>query len=153
MVRRLLPALIALAVALPPAAGATADQIVDVYEDVPTPWTLVDPCTGTALHGVGTESGIARVTELGDRGEHVRVNADGVVDLYDDDDELIGTWRYALMLVDQIPPDEQGVFVARAAGQLEYTNGGASFVTLRLQFVFEKGGSPKRVVDSGACVA
>ena len=152
MGRRLVLALIGLAFALPPAAGAAADQIVDRYEDVATPWALVDPCSGEALHGLGTESGIARVTELGDRGEHVRVNADGVVDLYDNDGDLVGTWTYALKLVDQIPPDEQGVLVARAAGQLEYTNGGTSFVTLRLQFVFEKGGSPKRAVESGTCV-
>ncbi|HET9242325.1 MAG TPA: hypothetical protein VFN99_02710 [Gaiella sp.] len=149
---RLVLALLVLAVALPPAAGATADQIIDVYEDVPTPWAFVDPCEGDALHGLGTESGIARVTELGDRGEHVRVNAGGVVDLHNDDGELVGTWTYTLKLVNQIPPDEQGALIGRVAGPLEYTDGSTAFVTLRLQFVFAKGGSPKRAVESSACV-
>jgi hypothetical protein len=149
---RLVLALIALAVALPTAALAMAEQIVDVYEDVPTPWAFTDPCTGQDLHGLGTESGIARVTELGDLGEHVRVRADGVVDLFDDDGGFVGTWSYSLHLDNQIPPDEQGALIGRAAGRLEYADGSVAFVTLRFHVVFEKGGSPKRALESSACV-
>jgi hypothetical protein len=63
------------------AVGADAEQIVETVTDEPAPWDFDDPCTGDVVHGDGLESGVVRITELGDRGHHLRVNVRGVVDL------------------------------------------------------------------------
>lgn len=151
--RRLLILLLAMSAALPPAALADTLQIVHEYVDEPVPWAFIDPCSGVAVEGIGTESGIVRVTELGELGEHVRVRADGVVDLFATDGTFVGTWTYAFTAENQIPPEEQGALIGRVAGRLEYADGSDAFITERFLVVFEKGNSPKRVMESSACIA
>jgi hypothetical protein len=81
------------AAAVPAAAvGADAEQIVITLVDEPAPWDFDDPCTGDAVHGIGLESGVVRITELGDQGHHERVNVRGVAELSDSDDNFVGTW-------------------------------------------------------------
>jgi hypothetical protein len=142
----------AAAALLAPAAMAGADQVVDRYEHVATPWSFVDPCTGTEVAGIGTESGVARAT-FPAGSEHVRVSAEGVVDLYDGTRGFVGTWTYSLHLSSQIPPDEQGALSGHASGPLAYANGHVAVVAMHLHTVFAKGGAPKHGFDRSACKA
>jgi hypothetical protein len=148
---RIVVALLAVAAVLAPAGLSAPEQVVDAYADRPTPWSFVDPCTDEEVAGLGTESGIARVTLLGDKGEHVRVSGDGVVDLFDGDGAFVGTWSYGFHLTDQIPPDRQGAVSGRASGPLRYADGSVAQVTLRFHYVFAKGNTPKHVFDGGTC--
>ena len=150
---RFVVALLAVAAVLAPAAPGAAEQVVDAYADRPAPWSFVDPCTGAEVGGLGVESGIARATLLGEKGEHVRVSGDGTVDLFDGGAGFAGTWSYSFQLTSQIPPDEQGTLSGRASGPLRYADGSVAQVTLRFHYVFAKGGLPKRVFEGGACRA
>ncbi len=151
--RRILITVLALgALALPAAAlAAGAQQIVERYVDVPTLWELDDPCNGTALHGEGPESGVLRVTELGDKGYHLRASANGAVDLYDDNDDFVGTWTYVTNFQDQYPPDGQGAAKGLAVGPLQYEDGHIAIIQIHLHAVFEKGDIVKREFFKAVC--
>jgi hypothetical protein len=145
-------ALSLVALVVPAAAvGADAEQIVDTVTDEPAPWDFDDPCTGDAVHGDGLESGVVRITELGDRGHHLRVNVRGVVDLYDSDGNFVGTWTYQLRVGDQFPPDGQGAVLTIAVGPLEYADGHTAIVQVQEHRVFDKGDIPKREFFKATC--
>jgi hypothetical protein len=133
------------------AEATGAEQIVDRWQNQPVDWELVDPCTGTDLHGTGTESGIARVTDLGANGHHVRVQANGTVDLYDVGGSFVGTWTYQVNFGDQFPPDAQGAVHFLAIGPLQYADGKASNILIQLHAVFGKGDTLKRRFEKGTC--
>jgi len=133
------------------AVGADAEQIVETVTDEPAPWDFDDPCTGDAVHGDGLESGVVRITELGDRGHHLRLNVRGVVDLYDSDDNFVGTWTYQLRVGDQFPPDGQGAFLIIAVGPLEYADGHTAIVQVQEHRVFDKGDTLKREFLKATC--
>jgi hypothetical protein len=150
--RQLLVTMLALgALILPAAALAGAEQFVDTWEDAPTPWALVDPCTGEDLSGVGTESGVARATFPDAGVEHVRVRASGTVDLYDGGGAFVGTWTYHVNLESQVPPDRQGIVHALAVGPLQYADGSAAMVQVQFLLVFEKGETVKRAFQRSTC--
>ena len=133
------------------AVGAGAEQIVITLVDEPSPWDFDDPCTGEAVHGIGAESGVVRITELGDRGHHVRANVRGVADLYDSDDNFVGTWTYQLRFGDQFPPDGQGAVHLVASGPLKYADGHTAIVHVHGHTVFEKGDTIKREFFKATC--
>jgi hypothetical protein len=135
----------------PAAAGAAAEQFVVKLVDEPAPWEFDDPCTGEAVHGVGLESGVVRFTDLGDRGRHVRVNVSGVANLYDDEDNFVGTWTYRLRFRDQFPPDEQGAVLLLAVGPLEYADGSTRIIQVLEHEVFGKGDILKREFFKTTC--
>jgi hypothetical protein len=139
------------ALVLPGFALAAAEQVVDTWHDAPTPWALLDPCSGENLHGVGTESGVARATYLDAGGEHVRVRATGTVDLFDEADHLIGTWSYGLTYDNQIPPAGQGAEHGLVVGPLRYVDGSTKVINLRFHLVFEKGSVVKRAFTKSTC--
>jgi hypothetical protein len=133
------------------AVGASAEQIVITLVDEPAPWEFDDPCTGDAVHGVGLESGVIRITELGDQGHHDRVNVRGVADLYDSDENLVGTWTYRLRFGDQFLPDGQGAVLLIAVGPLEYVDGHTAIVQVHEHAVFDKGDITKREFFKSTC--
>ena len=135
----------------PAAFGAGAEQIVIRLVDEPAPWDFVDPCTGDAVHGVGFESGVVRITDLGERGHHDRVNVRGVADLYDSEENFVGTWTYRLRFGDQFPPDEQGAVHLVAVGPLEYADGHTAIVLVHEHEVFGKGDILKREFVKATC--
>lgn len=139
------------ALVLPAAALAGAEQIVDTWEDAPTPWVLLDPCTGIELQGVGTESGIARATFPPAGVEHVRVQARGTVDLYGGDGAFAGTWTYSINFESQVPPDRQGIVHALGVGPMQYADGRTAIVQAQFLLVFEKGEIVKRAFERSAC--
>ncbi len=151
--RRIVVAVLAVgALVLPAAAvGAGAEQIVITFVDEPATWEFDDPCTGNAVHGVATESGVVRITELGDQGYHVRVKVEGTVDLYDDEENFVGTWTYHLSFGDQFPPDGQGAVLLLAVGPLEYADGHTAIVQVHEHAVFEKGDTLKREFFKATC--
>jgi hypothetical protein len=133
------------------AVGAGAEQIVITLVDEPAPWEFDDPCTGDAVQGVGLESGVVRITELGDRGHHVRVDVRGVADLADSDGNFVGTWTYRLRFGDQFPPDGQGAVLNIAVGPLEYADGHTAIVQVHEHAVFDKGDITKREFFKATC--
>jgi hypothetical protein len=133
------------------AVGAGAEQIVIRLVDEPAEWEFDDPCTGEAVHGVGLESGVVRITELGDQGHHVRAALRGVADLYDSQDNLVGTWTYRLRGGTQFPPDGQGADFFVAVGSLDYADGDTAIVQVHEQQVFEKGDILKREFFKATC--
>lgn len=133
------------------AVGASAEQIVITLIDEPAPWDFDDPCTGDAVHGIGLESGVVRITELGDQGHHVRVDVRGVADLYDSDENFVGTWTYRLRFGDQFPPDGQGAVLHIAVGPLEYADGHTAIVQVHEHAVFDKGDITKREFFKATC--
>lgn len=148
----LMVAAVAFASAIAPtAAGAPAEQFVVEFVDEPAPWEFDNPCTGEAIHGVGLESGVVRFTDLGDRGRHLRINVSGVADLYDDEDNLVGTWTYRLRFRDEFPPDEQGAVLLLAVGPLEYEDGSTRIVQVLEHEVFGKGDVLKREFFKATC--
>jgi hypothetical protein len=92
-----------------------------------------------AFHGIGHENGVVRVTDLGDQGFHVRVKVHGVAELFDDEDNLVGTWTYHLVFTDQIPPDGQGAVHFTASGPIEYLDGRSAILHVSHHHVFDKG--------------
>ena len=135
-----------------PSAAAQADQIVVTLVDEPAPWEFEDPCTGVEVHGVGIENGTLRVTDLGDQGIHVRVRVSGTAELFDSDDNLVGTWTYRLVFTDQIPPDGQGAVHFTASGPVTYVGGRTAILHVFHHHVFDKGDVekfPER--DTAAC--
>jgi hypothetical protein len=146
-------AVVAAALILVPAAavGAGAEQIVITLVDEPAPWEFDDPCTGDHVHGVGLESGVVRITELGDQGHHLRVDVRGVADLYDSDENFVGTWTYRLRFGDQFPPDGQGAVLNIAVGPLEYADGHTAIVQVHEHAVFDKGDIRKREFFKATC--
>jgi hypothetical protein len=150
--RRFLVTMLALgALVLPATALAGAEQFVDTWRVAPTPWALVDPCTGEDLSGVGTETGVARVTFPDAGVEHVRVQARGTVDLYDGTGAFVGTWTYHVNLESQVPPARQGIVHALAVGPLRYADGRAAIVQVQFLLVFEKGEIVKRAFQRSTC--
>ena len=140
------------AVVAPAALGAPAEQVVNEFVDEPFPWEFEEPCTGEVVHGTGFETGIARFTDLGEQGHHERVDTTGVADLYDENDEFVGTWTYRLGFRDQFPPDAQGSVIGWAVGPIEYADGDTAI--LRLLFdrkVFGKGDVIKREFTKATC--
>lgn len=133
------------------AATAGAEQSVIPIVNEPALVELDDPCTGVALHGIGRENGVVRITELGDQGYHQRVDVRGVVDLYDDEDDFVGTWIYGLSFGDQFPPDGQGAVHFIVIGPLEYADGHSAIVQIHLHAVFEKGEEVKREFGKATC--
>jgi hypothetical protein len=123
----------------PTVIDAAAQQIVFELVDEEAPWEFDDPCTGIAVHGVGIENGIVRITELGDKGHHVRVAVTGVADLYDDEDNLVGTWTYRLRFTDQVPPGGQGAVHMTASGPVAFATGGNAILHVFHRHVFAKG--------------
>ena len=153
----LAPAVVAAALSLAAAAvpaaaaGGDAEQIVITLVDEPAPWDFDDPCTGDAVHGIGLESGVVRITELGDQGHHERVNVRGVAELSDSDDNFVGTWTYHLRFGDQFPPDGQGAALLIAVGPLEYADGHTAIVQVHEHAVFDKGDISKREFFKATC--
>ncbi len=139
------------ALSAPAAIGAGAEQIVITLVDEPAPWEFDDPCTGDAVHGVGVESGVVRITDLGDRGHHVQVDVRGVADLYDSEENFVGIWTYRLRFEDQSPPDGQGAVLLLAAGPLEYADGHTAFVQVHEHEMFGKGDILKREFFRATC--
>jgi hypothetical protein len=133
------------------AVGADAEQIVITLVDEEAPGDFDDPCTGDAVHGVGLESGVVRITELGDQGHHLRVNVRGVADLSDSDGNFVGTWTYHLRVGDQFPPDGQGATHLIAVGPLEYADGHTAIVHVHEHAVFDKGDITKREFFKATC--
>ena len=138
-----------------PAAAAKAEQTVVTLVDEPAPWEFVDPCTGMAVHGVGIENGLVRTTVLGehgDQGVHVRARVSGAADLFDSDDNLVGTWTYRLVFTDQIPPDGQGAVHFTASGPVTYVDGRTAILHVSHHHVFDKGDVEKFPArDTAAC--
>ena len=151
-VRRIALAVLAVAVlAIPATAIAAAEQILIPILNEPSPWEFDDPCTGVAVHGLGVENGFVKITELGDQGHHVHVRVDGRVDLFDDEDDFVGTWTYRIRFGDQFPPGGQGAVSFQAVGPLEYADGSTAVVTLHEHQVFEKGDLEKREFFKATC--
>jgi hypothetical protein len=149
---RLLVTMLAFAaLVVPSAALAGAEQFLDTWDNAPTPWALVDPCTGVDLSGVGTESGVARATFPDAGVEHVRVQARGTVDLYDGKGAFVGTWTYHVNLESQVPPARQGIVHALAVGPLRYADESAAIVQVQFLLVFEKGEIVKRAFQRSTC--
>jgi hypothetical protein len=140
------------ALALPAAVAAPAEQIVITLVDEPAFLEFDDPCTGQSVHGVGFESGVVRITELGDQGHHQRDTVRGEADLYDSDDNFVGTWTYRLRFRDQFPPDAQGAVHLIAVGPLEYADGHTTIVRVLFEHtVFGKGDVLKREFSNATC--
>jgi hypothetical protein len=136
------------ALVAPAPVAARAEQIVITLVDEPAPWEFKDPCTGEAVHGLGLESGVARITDLGEQGHHVRVNVHGVADLYDSDENFVGMWTYRLRFRDQYA---QGAVLLLAAGPLEYADGHTAIVKVLEHEVFGKGDVLKREFLKATC--
>ena len=137
-----------------PASAAKVEQFVFTLVDERAPWEFDDPCTGVAVHGVGIENGIVRITDLGDQGTHVRVKVSGTADLFDSDDNLVGTWTSSRLLVftDQIPPDGQGAVHFTASGPVTYVDGRTAVLHVFHHHVFDKGDVEKFPArDTAAC--
>jgi hypothetical protein len=134
-------AVLALAVLAAPTAavGAGAEQIVITLVDEPAPWEFEDPCRGGLVQGLALENGIVRITELGDRGHHVRLHVEGVVDLVDGEGDPVGTWTYSLVFTDEFPPDGQGAVHMTASGPIAYADGGSAILHVAHHHVFAKG--------------
>ena len=127
-------------VAAPAALGAPAEQIVVAIENEPVVIEdFEDPCTGQILHGEGVQSGIVRITDLGEQGHHIRVDVSGAVDFYDADGNFVGTWTFRSRVGDQVPPDHQGTFLAVDIGPMEYADGTTAIFLVHQHEVFEKG--------------
>lgn len=139
------------ALSAPAAVGAGAEQFVITLVNQPAPWEFDDPCTGDALHGVGFESGVVRFTDLGDQGHHQRDTVRGVADLYDSEDNFVGTWTYHLQFRDQFPPDGQGAVLLLAVGPLEYADGHTAIVKVLEHEVFGQGDTLKREIFKTTC--
>lgn len=140
------------ALTAPAAIGARAEQFVIPLVDFPAPLEFDDPCTGEAVHGVGFESGVVRFTDLGDQGHHQRDTTRGVADLYDSEDNFVGTWTYRLRFRDQFPPDAQGAVLLIAVGPLEYADGHTAIVRVLFEHtVFSKGDILKREFSNATC--
>ncbi len=120
-------------------AAAKAEQVVFTLVDEQAPWEFDDPCTGVAVHGIGIENGIVRLTDLGDKGHHVRVQVTGTAALLDSDENLVGTWTYRVVFTDQLPPDGQGAVHATASGPLTYVGGRTAILHVSHHHVFDKG--------------
>jgi hypothetical protein len=145
-------ALILAGLVVPVAAlGVGAEQIVITLVDEEAPWEFDDPCTGDAVHGVGLETGVVRITELGDQGHHERVNVRGVAELFDSDGNFVGTWTYRLRIGDQFPPDGQGAALFIAVGPFEYADGHTATVQVQEHAVFDKGDIRKREFFKATC--
>jgi hypothetical protein len=151
--RTSLLAVLAVAVLAYPAAavGGGAEQIVITLVDEPAPWEFDDPCTGTSVHGIATENGLVRITELGAQGHHVRADVRGTVDLFDEGDDFVGTWTYRLRFGDQFPPDGQGAILLLAVGPLQYADGHTAIVQVHEHEVFGKGDILKREFFKATC--
>ena len=135
-----------------PAAAAKAEQTVVTFVDERAPWEFEDPCTGVLVHGVGIENGVARITDLGDQGVHVRVKVSGTADLFDSDGNLVGTWTYRLIFTDQVPPDGQGAVHFTASGPVTYVGGRTAILHVFHHHVFDKGDVEKFPArDTAAC--
>ena len=136
----------------PTAVGARAQQFVIHLVNEPAELEFDDPCTGEAVHGVGFETGVVRFTDLGDQGHHQRVTVRGVADLYDTEENFVGTWTYRLRFRDQFPPDGQGAVLLIAVGPLEYADGHTAIVRVLFEHtVFGKGDILKREFSKAAC--
>ena len=133
-------------------AAAAAEQIVFTLVDEPAPWEFDDPCTGIAVHGTGIENGIVRFTDLGDQGNHARVKVSGTADLFDSDENLVGTWTYRLVFTDQVPPDGQGAVHFTASGPVTYVGGRTAILHVFHHHVFDKGDVEKFPArDTASC--
>ncbi len=136
----------------PTVVDAAAQQIVFQLVDEEAPWEFVDPCTGIAVHGLGIENGTVRITDLGAKGYHLRLAVTGVADLYDDEDNLVGTWTYRLRFLDQYPPGGQGAVHMSASGPVVYETGESAILHVFHQHVFSKGDVEKFPArDTAAC--
>jgi hypothetical protein len=140
------------ALVAPAAFAAPAEQFVITLVDEPADLEFDDSCTGEAVHGVGFESGVVRFTDLGDQGHHQRDTVRGVADLYDSEDNFVGTWTYRLQFRDQFPPDGQGAVLLIAVGPLEYADGHTAIVRVLFEHtVFGKGDILKRQFSKASC--
>lgn len=136
----------------PAVVAAPAEQIVIRLVDEPAELEFEDPCTGESVHGVGFESGVIRITDLGDQGHHQRVTVRGVADLFDSEDNFVGTWTYRLQFRDQFPPDGQGAVLLIAVGPLEYADGHTAIVQVIFEHqVFGKGDVLKHEFSKATC--
>jgi hypothetical protein len=150
--RPALIAIVALAALIAPAnARGAAEQIVIDVVDEPVTFEFPDPCRGGTLDAEGTESGIIRITDLGDQGHHVRVDVRGTVDLFDDAGAFVGTWTYRLRFRDQFPPDAQGAVMQISVGPLQYADGTRAIVQGHEHEVFAKGDILKREFFKTVC--
>ena len=62
-----------------------------------------------------------------------------MADLFDSDDNLVGTWTYRLAFTDQIPPDGQGATHFTASGPVTYVDGHTAILHVTHHQVFDKG--------------
>ena len=139
-------------VAAPAALGAPAEQIVEVIENEPVVIEdFEDPCTGQILQGEGVQNGIIRITDLGDQGQHVRLDLSGEVDFFDAEGNFVGTWSFRTRVGDQLPPEGQGTFRAVDVGPMEYADGTTARFLVVLVHVFEKGDVKKLEIFKTTC--
>ena len=88
----------------------------------------------------------------GDQGVHVRARVSGTADLFDSDDNLVGTWTYRLAFTDQIPPDGQGATHFTTSGPVTCVDGRTAILHVFHHHVFDKGDVEKFPArDTAAC--
>jgi hypothetical protein len=150
----LLVATISMGLVVAPAVGAPgAEQLVITLEDDPVVIEdFPDPCTGQILQGEGVQNGTIRITELGERGHHVRLDVSGEVDFFDAEGTFVGTWSFETRLRDQLPPDGQGVFRVIDIGPMVYADGTTARFKVNQHEVFEKGDVKKREWIKTSCL-
>jgi hypothetical protein len=139
------------ALTVPAAVAAPAEQIIIRLVDEPVTWDFDDPCTGEAVSGEGFESGVIRITDLGEQGAHVEINVRGAADFFDSEGTFVGTWTYHLRFGDQLPPDDQGAVHQIAVGPFEYADGHTAIVQVHEHEVFAKGDILKREFFKATC--
>ena len=104
-------------VAAPAALAAPAEQNVEVIENEPVVIEdFEDPCTGQILQGEAVVNGTIRTTDLGEQGQHVRLDVSGEADFFDAEGNFVGTWSFQTHLGDQLPPEGQGTFEVGGVG-------------------------------------
>ena len=139
-------------VAAPAALAAPAEQNVEVIENEPVVIEdFEDPCTGQILQGEAVVNGTIRTTDLGEQGQHVRLDVSGEADFFDAEGNFVGTWSFQTRVGDQFPPEGQGTFLAVDVGPMEYADGTTALFLVHQHEVFEKGDVKKLEIFKTTC--
>ena len=148
----LVVALVLGVVAAPAALAAPAEQNVEVIENEPVVIEdFEDPCTGQILQGEAVVTGTIRTTDLGEQGQHVRLDVPGEVDFFDAEGNFVGTWSFQTRVATQLPPEDQGTFLAVDVGPMEYADGTTALFLVHQHEVFEKGDVKKFEIFKTTC--
>jgi hypothetical protein len=128
--------------ALSSVAAADATQIVETWTNEPTGlFYNGEFCNGGTVAGYGTESGMARITELANGGVHVRGHAAGTIPLYEasgppwdvEFGAFVGTLSYRAIFDEQVAPAAGHVSLGGVTiGQVVYADGSSQ----KFQVVF-----------------